>query len=464
MIGRELLAIAGGNVWRTKLRTGLTMAGVAVGIGALVSMFSFAVGMQRTVTQQFECMGLFRMMQVLPATATADSAGAAPGPVLDEAALERIRAVEGVRSAYPQQTFDAEFTFLRHNNRKKGTLQALPPSYMEVGPRAGLIAGDVFHDDSSAVAVLEEGWVESIGVDPDSVLGDTIRVRVAGSAEILIGLGRHIVAPLGIPDNALDKIQNVAMAAYRRFRSNELTVRVVGVANVEEAFGFRVGDVFVPTETVRGLDYLPFSSPLELVSMMSDNGGIRAAGSAGWPMVIVILEREKEYDRVKGAIAGLGFKVFSFMDQFEEMRKSFLVFDGFIAALGSIALFVAALGIVNTMVMSTLERTREIGILKSLGAQERHIRLLFLLESSLIGFFGSLGGLLLGWGVSRLASVIARAYIARQGGPEGIDPFHIPLWLAGGAILFGVLLSVVSGLYPASRAAAVDPVHALRHD
>jgi len=128
---------------------------------------------------------------------------------------------------------------------------------------------------------------------------------------------------------------------------------------------------------------------------------------------------------------------------------------------GLIALTVASLGIINTMVMSITERRREIGVLRSLGADQTDIKLLFLIESAMIGSIGAIIGILFGWSITRLISLIVQHYMER----EGIDPiemFALPLWLVVTAFLFGLLVSLVAGYYPASRAAKVDPVQALR--
>ena len=234
-------------------------------------------------------------------------------------------------------------------------------------------------------------------------------------------------------------------------------VQVVGVAEIESGFGFRLGSVLVPTGVVSNLDYISFSDPVELMTMLSE------PPAEGWALVVVKVDNERDYDRVSSEIEAMGFRIFSFLEQMDEIRKNFLVFDVIVGAIGLLALFVASLGIVNTMVMSIIERTREIGILKSLGAQEGQIRLLFLVESGAIGLIGSLGGILLGWLVSRLLSIIIQWYLASQELPT-MDMFSLPLWVALAAIGFGVGVSIIAGLYPASRGARVDPVRALRHE
>jgi putative ABC transport system permease protein len=130
---------------------------------------------------------------------------------------------------------------------------------------------------------------------------------------------------------------------------------------------------------------------------------------------------------------------------------------------GLIALITASLGIVNTMVMSITERRREIGIIKSLGADEREIRLVFLAESAVIGFVGSALGIGAGWLGTRVVAAIAKVIMRREEMPI-FDPFALPLWLILLSLAFGVLVSLAAGAYPSGRAARVDPVEALRSE
>jgi putative ABC transport system permease protein len=130
---------------------------------------------------------------------------------------------------------------------------------------------------------------------------------------------------------------------------------------------------------------------------------------------------------------------------------------------GSIGLSVASLGIANTMVMAVLERTREIGVMKAVGAEDQDIRWLFLAESAVIGAAGGVIGLIFAWILGRTINFAANVYFVSTGFQKE-NLFTIPLWLVGAAIGFAVLVSIGAGLYPADRAARIDPTRALRHD
>jgi putative ABC transport system permease protein len=138
---------------------------------------------------------------------------------------------------------------------------------------------------------------------------------------------------------------------------------------------------------------------------------------------------------------------------------------GAMTSIAVIALLVAALGIANTMLMSVLERTREIGIMKAVGAGNGHLQLMFLVEGAIIGIVGGGLGLLLAWGSSYPADAWVRSMVSRDLKVELNEAiFVFPLWVTLAAPLFAALVTTLAAVYPARRAARVDPVAALRHE
>ena len=131
---------------------------------------------------------------------------------------------------------------------------------------------------------------------------------------------------------------------------------------------------------------------------------------------------------------------------------------------GSLALAVATLGIINTLVMAILERRHEIGIMKALGASDGDIKMIFFVEAGSMGIFGGALGVGMGWMIGRLINLGTNFYLKQQFEIRPENFWYVPLWLALFALVFSVLVSLGAGLYPASRAARLDPVQALRHD
>ena len=241
------------------------------------------------------------------------------------------------------------------------------------------------------------------------------------------------------------------------FSKETYTFKIAGIA---ERMGFGGpallrSDVFVPPDAAKGLKKLPFSNLWDLFQS--------PGGRQGYSLVNVKLSSPRFVDSVKEKVQSMGFRTFALMDQFEEMKRGFLIMDAVLAVVGMIAIVVASLGIVNTMVMSILERYSEIGIMKAVGASDRDIKKIFFFETSVIGFLGGVFGLVLGWLVSGLINQVVNAFLAGEGVPF-IQFFSFPWWLCVGAIVFAMIVSLVAGIYPAVRAARVDPVVALRHD
>ena len=194
------------------------------------------------------------------------------------------------------------------------------------------------------------------------------------------------------------------------------------------------------------------------------SGLIERAESEGYASATVRVTDPSVAQDVVRRLDEAGFSPFSLFGQLEELRTFFLIVNSALGLLGSISLVVASFGIANTMIMSILERTREIGIMKAIGAEDREIKLIFFVEAAVIGLAGGVCGSLAAWGLTRLANQAVYRYALRPRGASFIDFFSIPprLWL--GAILFAALVAIIAALYPAARAARIDPVRALRHD
>ncbi|MBV9960185.1 MAG: FtsX-like permease family protein, partial [Acidobacteria bacterium] len=194
------------------------------------------------------------------------------------------------------------------------------------------------------------------------------------------------------------------------------------------------------------------------------SGALKENESIGYGSAVVRVSDPVALTEVRKRITELGFGSFSIMDQLEQLRLVFLIINSALGLLGGISLLVASFGIANTMIMSILERTREIGIMKAIGAEDREIKLIFFIEASVIGLLGGVVGCLVAWGIDAAANRLAYRFILKPQGASYVDFFALPAYLWLGAIVFAVLISIIAALYPAARAARIDPVRALRHD
>ena len=165
---------------------------------------------------------------------------------------------------------------------------------------------------------------------------------------------------------------------------------------------------------------------------------------------------------VQKAITDMGFQANSQMEWIEQSQQTYNMIQLVLGGIGAISLFVAAIGIANTMMMSIYERTKEIGVLKVLGCALGDIRTMFLLEAGFIGFMGGTAGLALSYGVSALINRFLSSGIMGIEGGNGIS--RIPLWLAGMSLVFAVAIGMLAGLFPALRAMKLSPLAAIRNE
>ena len=167
---------------------------------------------------------------------------------------------------------------------------------------------------------------------------------------------------------------------------------------------------------------------------------------------------------VSTQIAELGLESQSLEAILNVANQVLALMQALLGSVGGLALLVAALGVANTMMMAIYERTREIGVLKALGASAREIRALFTVEAAMLGLLGGFFGLIFGTLLGRLVDWIGHRFLIAEG-ITGIGQLSVvPPWLALGSLAFAAFIGIAAGLYPAARAARLDPVAALRHE
>lgn len=438
------------NLWRRKLRTLLTTFGVIIGIGALVCMIAYGKGIQKNISESFTQMELFNYISVFTDSALSrldvrDSSEKKQTDrdseaILDDDVLAKIQRMKGVAVVFADVRFPAA---VRYNENEEFVLIQVLSSELASSRLVKLRAGKSYVSDGENSLIISDSLLNRFKVkDFQSVLGKEI-----------------VVSTLSFDFSQINPMDLSSLFQGERlpFSKETYTFKIAGIA---ERMGFGGpallrSDVFVPPDAAKDLKKLPFSNLWDLFRS--------PAGRQGYSLVNVKLTSPRFVDPVTEEIRDMGFQTFALMDQFEELKRGFLIMDAVLAVIGMIAVVVAALGIINTMVMSILERYSEIGIMKAVGASDRDIKKIFFFETSMIGFLGGVFGLGLGWLVSVLINQVVNHFLTGEGVPF-IQFFSFPWWLCLGAILFAMLVSLVAGIYPAVRAARVDPVVALRHD
>ena len=483
----DILFLALRNLRQAKLRATLTTMGVIVGVAVIVTMVSFGLGLQRNMLARFKALDLFNEIQVF-GQGLSNLAGLERGTtrrdegdrrngrrpdknptrILDEAGVKEISAIPGVSYVEPNVSFGA---YVRSNG--KLLTQSVGGANI---PNAStrfqqFAAGQMISSPTADEAVVTERFTRDYGYEkPADAVGKTL----------------ELLAP---PDETGDKAKNEEEEATPNFFGIPLddpgldesdsslaikTFRISGVLNTEIKEGEGQGGLrgLMPGAGV----YIPLNvahqwstqhrGPLSRVAfaLARQGGNLGQGQNEGYDSAVVRVTDPVQLTEVRKRITELGFGSFSIVDQLDQIKTVFLIIDSVLGLLGGISLLVASFGIANTMIMSILERTREIGIMKAIGAEDREIKLIFFFEAAVIGIFGGVIGTLLAWGIDGLANKLAYRFILKPQGASAIDFFSLPPYLTIGALLFALVVSILAALYPAARAARIDPVRALRHD
>ena len=428
MRGWKIAWLALDGLRRRPLRATLTALGVAIAAGALVSMMAFALGLQRQIETPMRLLSLLNDITVSPQEKTKNA------PALDDAAVDRMVRLPGVAAAFPNIRLRG--LKVRYDGKSEGCLAAGIPreaSLLGVSEEI-LVAGRFFSQGRQKEAILGAQLAHALGfAAPREAIGAKLRLEASGLS----------------PD---------ASNSFT-FQQKQMTVTVVGVYELP---------LIVPEPARSGL-LLPVDMMKEVPGIHFESALTRlkagaGSASAGYGSAVVHVRDAADLTAVENRIKSMGFQTRTVLSRFKDIRLFFIFLQVVLATVGTVALVVAALGIINTLLMTVLERQQEIGICKAIGASDGDILVLFLTEAGMLGLLGGLGGLLLGWTVSRILEVVIDAYARSQGVGEALNIFSFPFWLLAGTTLFAVAVSVLAGVWPALRAARLDPIRASAGD
>ena len=470
----DLLELAVRNLRESVLRNSLTTAGITVGVASLVAMLSLGVGLQQMANRRLAKSGLFDTVVV---TSRRDfrsfdrgdrqnSATAAESRALDEQTRAEFEKLPNVLEATPDIRFITE---LRYQDKPHLTMVSGVAWSARNNDAFDNMQGRFFSSDTADEVILQKEFADELVTgreQPDSkseVRPEQLQDLIGKEISLRYGERSMPEAANGVGNSASEESQPAASGgdptALSSFsvirRSRQL--RIVGITDQdpEGIRGSARGRVFVPLTLLQSLKVMLPSELRENTRSFSNR--------QTYLTISVRVKNTSQIQSVQDAIKKMGFNTFSILDATRSLRRFFAVLDLFLGIFGSLALAVASLGIVNTLVMAILERRREIGIMKAIGASDADVQKLFFVEAAVMGFFGGAAGVALGWTIGRLINWGTNIYLQRQDlPPETI--WMVPWWLVSGAIAFAIVISLFSGLYPASRAARLDPVQALRYE
>jgi ABC-type antimicrobial peptide transport system permease subunit len=423
----DLAKTSFGNLGRHKARTILSAVGVTVGILTIVTMVSLGIGVRHEFVQTFQ-----------------------------EAGLEtvRVRPVTEERTAFnqfaePQRTVLITPALVKEMRARDDVLEVRPRIFTPGGMDVSLKIGD----ELLQVRVGEFHWGmnDPFTSAPEIVAGAELDRE--GQGDIVVTASA--LEELGFEDQAeLESIigQDVELVLKApRGDAQIFPFRVVGVLETNYGpesgyFGTHIG--LADAQAIKAWWY---NDPNILENEGYDELTIEAASLNDAVQIVEVLEAR-------------GFEVQSLQTMLDMVNKGMVIMQTMLGSIGALALLVASLGIANTMIMTVYERTREIGILKAIGASPGDIRVLFMAEAALIGLLGGVVGTIIGWllglGLNRaILAILAWKEIPIEG-----TFFVVTAWLVLLALAFATVVGLLAGLYPAARAARLEPLEALRYE
>ena len=442
------------NLRESLLRNSLTTLGVAVGVASLVAMLSLGVGLQELASKRLANSGLFDTVLVTSRRNLRDfsrsSADKSEPPQkahpLDDDARKEMERLPNVVEVYPQIRFPTE---VRYNGNPYSTVVAgVPASARDNGAYDGM-QGSFFSSPTADEAILQIEFAKDLSDPPPTLIGKELTVRYVERQPLATQHELGDLPATGTKDSASEGFSIVP---------REKKLRIVGIIETEPAAGFGgfgTGRLFIPLEVASALRAAQVNDLREAVRAPS--------GKPTYANLTVRAKGPSQVEAIETSIKSMGFSTFSLLDATRNLRLFFTIFDLLLGIFGSLALAVATLGIINTLVMAILERRREIGILKALGAADRDVKQLFFVEAGVMGLLGGIFGVGMGWLIGRAVTFGTNLYLQRHNLPSA-HVFSVPWWLVLGGIAFAVIVSLAAGLYPATRAARLNPVEALRYE
>ncbi len=439
----DLIQLVLENINRRKGRVLLTAIGVTIGTAAVVVLVSLGVGLQQNFTSQLGGIGALTQIMVYPSYGDSGVryvGGGGGGVAIADS---------------PQQTQLLTPQTIKDIQSISGVVNVIPRDYLQTG--ATLKAGRL------------ESWANIVGVGTRDLSDLELKVQ-EGTQTLEPGtaiMGAPVVnnfydpnwrpgQPNPTPPDPMEDSMQLILSKWTsdgQEIKKTVPLRVVGI---------------IP-ESRSESDYTIYMNIDDVTKFNEWNLGRRVNRTKdGYQMLTVTVSDVKVALDVTEKIKELGYQANTPQEFIQGINSFFVILQLVFGGVGAVALLVAAIGIANTMAMAILERTREIGLMKAVGATNRDVLSIFLGEAAGIGLIGGLGGVAIGWGGSYLLNLVLVAYLSSQSAESGSLPptaaVYTPIWLPIFGLIFATLVGLLSGLYPALRAATLLPVNALKYE
>lgn len=441
----DIFSTALKNLWRKKLRTALTILGSLIGTFSIIIMLGLSMGITKTNNAMLESIGSIYNIEVYPTgqggwmsfMPEEENTNKREVQVTDQI-VQQIERMDYVEAVMPVVGVQAEIKYRKYS--LWGNIIGIDFDLAETFEKK-TESGRPLNSFPKNNIFLGSGVVSDV-YDPQT--GREIPSEKLGDLQ-----GRHIELIFNSFSDVLPQDELV-------MEEEEPISEKFVVGDILASSGNYMDDmdIILPIDTAIDLQKKAFSNDKEMM---------RKLNRGEYEKAIVRVNDETKVAEVQERIKELGVNTNSMQDILEGMNQSNRVIQIILGGIGSIAFFVAAIGIANTMVMSIYERVKEIGIMKVIGATVSDIKTMFLAEAAFIGLIGGILGTLFALGLSSLINAI----FLSSSDPEMMADFeiyitHIPIWLIFVGIIFSTFVGIIAGYLPAVRATKISAIDAIR--
>lgn len=381
-----------------RMRTFLTILGIGIGIGAILFLVSLGYGLQRALLSQITSSDALLSLDVVQGEKTA-----AP---LDARLVETIQKFPEVSEVAPMMSMRGQIIY--EDTTVDVVIHASSQRFLRFS-NIRSSTGGVFSDDRKEIMVSE-------------AIGESLNIK-EGSALI----GAQV---------------NLSLLAADTDKEGTGMLHLVDQSDVFSVIGVIEGDtsaaIYAPAGQLSGVNFDSYSQ------------------------IKIKVHNAKNLEEVRNKVVEMGFVVAALSDVVDQANKVFNILQVILAVFGVVALAVSAIGMFNTMTIALMERTHEVGIMKSLGASRGDIMSLFITEAVIMGFLGGVAGLFIGFGAGVGVNFLLNV-LAKNLGGKTVDIFYTPLWFAATIVLFSTVVGFATGVWPARRAARLNPLEAVKY-
>jgi putative ABC transport system permease protein len=391
----DIFRIAFSTFVHNKMRTFLTIFGVAIGVGAIVFLLSIGYGLQEITVQEISSIKALTSFNVTSGNSSIIS--------MNDEAVKQFKNLEGVASVNPGLSVSGQIAF--EKSQTDALINIVSAEYADLdAPR--IESGELYKSDNDDKIAVTTVVANAFNIKPADLIGKKVK----------------IVAYIADPANPknINKVE----------KEYEISAIIKDAA---------AAYVYAPIGTIK----IPAGTNYSLIK-------VKATDS-------------KQMLQIKSKLTEMGYKASSLGEKIDQMNQIFNIAKLALFILGAIALVVASIGMFNTLTISLLERTKDIGIMKSLGATDREVYSIFLSESTMISFFGGAAGIAIALILGNVLNLFIAILAARAGG-EPVNIFHAPEFFLLIVLGFSIFVGVLTGFYPAKRAAKLNPLDALRYE